>query len=72
MRDRSFCCYKRREGEVVIKWVSLGIVDKQGVVCDESKVKELKNVPLSELIDSLQIIRLENKDEVISNYNGFL
>lgn len=33
------------------------------VVCDESKVNDKQDIPLSELVDDLQIIRLENKEE---------
>ena len=41
----------------------LQVDDSSVLVCDESKVTDQKNVPLSELVDNFQIIRLENKDD---------
>lgn len=38
------------------------------VVCDESKVNDEKETKLSELVDSLQIIRLDNRDEAFFKY----
>lgn len=46
----------------------LSVDDSPLIVCNETKVGSQKETKLSELIDSLQIIRLDNKDEAFFKF----
>lgn len=45
--------------------------DTQVVVCDESKIKEKREIKLSQLVEDFQIIRMDNRDEGLFKWDWF-